>query len=119
MTAFTLIDLFEQMAGAGASDLHLCAGSPPVFRVRGELERVEAPPISADEMRDLVYRITTLDQQKTLEVERELDFSYALANKWRFRLNAFYDRDAVACACSPRAGDDPDARGHSHARDRP
>ena len=98
MAAFTLVDLFERMAAAGASDLHLCAGSPPVLRVRGELERLDLPEVSAEEMRALVYRITTLDQQKELEVERELDFSYALADKWRFRLNASYDRDSVACA---------------------
>ena len=35
MRPFTLIDLFEQMAEVGASDLHLCVGSPPVLRVRG------------------------------------------------------------------------------------
>jgi twitching motility protein PilT len=98
VTEFTLVDLFERMAGAGASDLHLCSGSPPVLRVRGELERLELPPITAEEMRALVYRITTLEQQKTLEVERELDFSYALADTWRFRLNVFYDRDSVAAA---------------------
>jgi Tfp pilus assembly pilus retraction ATPase PilT len=39
VAALTLIDLFEQMATAGAADLHLCAGSPPVLRVRGELEQ--------------------------------------------------------------------------------
>jgi twitching motility protein PilT len=98
VTEFTLIDLFEQMAAAGASDLHLCAGSPPVLRVRGELERMELPSISAEEMRALLYRITTLEQQKNLEVERELDFSYAIADQWRFRVNAFYDRDVVAAA---------------------
>jgi twitching motility protein PilT len=49
-------------------------------------------------MRALVYRITTLEQQKDLEVERELDFSYALGDQWRFRVNAFYDRDSVAAA---------------------
>jgi twitching motility protein PilT len=98
VTTFTLIDLFEQMAAAGASDLHLCAGSPPILRVRGDLERMEHPPITAEEMRNLVYRITTLEQQKELEVERELDFSYALGDAWRFRLNAFYDRDSVAAA---------------------
>jgi twitching motility protein PilT len=93
-----LIDLFEQMAAAGASDLHVCAGSPPVIRVRGELDRLDMPPYSAEEMRALVYRITTLQQQKELEVERELDFSYALGDQYRFRINAFYDRDSVAAA---------------------
>ena len=98
MTPYSFVDLFEQMAAAGASDLHLCAGSPPVMRVRGELARIDAPALTADEMRHLVYRVTTLEQQKELEVERELDFSYALAAKWRFRVNAFYDREAVAAA---------------------
>ena len=95
---FTLVDLFERMARAGASDLHLCSGSPPVLRIRGELERVDLPAISAEEMRALLYRITTLEQQKELEVERELDFSYALGDDWRFRINAFYDRATVAAA---------------------
>jgi twitching motility protein PilT len=96
--AYSLIDLFERMAADGASDLHLCAGSPPVLRIRGELKRLNAPAISADDMRTLVYKITTQEQQKHFEIERELDFSYALGDKWRFRVNAFFDRDAVAAA---------------------
>ena len=67
--AFTLVDLFERMAAAGASDLHLCAGSPPVLRVRGELERLDLPVLTADEMRALVYRITTLDQPRAATTE--------------------------------------------------
>jgi twitching motility protein PilT len=98
VSEFTLVDLFERMAIVGASDLHVCAGSPPVVRIRGELERLDLPAISSEEMRALVYRITTLQQQKELEVERELDFSYALGDEVRFRLNVFYDRDAVAAA---------------------
>jgi twitching motility protein PilT len=98
VTPYSFVDLFEQMAAAGASDLHLCAGSPPVMRVRGELARIDAPALTADEMRHLVYRVTTLEQQKELEVERELDFSYSLADRWRFRVNAFFDREAVAAA---------------------
>ncbi|HEX7525043.1 MAG TPA: hypothetical protein VF327_01985, partial [Gaiellaceae bacterium] len=98
MRSFTLVDLFEQMAATGASDLHLCADSPPVFRVRGELQRLPQPPIDAGDLRELIYTITTLAQQQTLEVERELDFSYALGGKWRFRVNVFFDRDSVAAA---------------------
>ena len=95
---YTLLDLFERMAASGASDLHLCAGTPPVLRIRGVLGRLDLPTLDAEQMRNLVYRLTTLEQQKTLEIERELDFSYAYGDKWRFRLNAFYDRDSVAAA---------------------
>ena len=98
MASFTLIELFEQMAEAGASDLHLCAGSPPVLRVRGDLIPLDQPDLDAGDLRTLIYTITTLAQQQTLEVERELDFSYALGAKWRFRVNVFFDRDAVAAA---------------------
>ena len=95
---YTLLDLFERMAASGASDLHLCPGTPPVLRIRGVLGRLDLPTLDAEQMRNLVYKLTTLEQQKTLEVERELDFSYAYGDKWRFRVNAFYDRDAVAAA---------------------
>jgi twitching motility protein PilT len=98
VTSHTLIELFEEMAAAGASDLHLCVGAPPVLRVRGEMQRLEAPRLDAADMRSLIYTVTTLEQQKVLEVERELDFSYALADTWRFRVNVFYDRDSVAAA---------------------
>jgi twitching motility protein PilT len=91
------VELFERMAAAGASDLHLCVGSSPTMRVRGELKRLDVPPLDRDEMRNLVYAITTLEQQKDLEIERELDFAYALGAR-RFRINAFYDRDNVAAA---------------------
>ena len=93
-----LVDLFERMASEGASDLHLCAGSPPVLRRRGELIRVEGPPLDAADLRELVYTVTTLEQQKRLEVERELDFSFAIPGASRFRVNVFYDRDAIAAA---------------------
>src|SRR5438270_2552851 len=95
---YTLLDLFERMAASGASDLHLCAGTPPVLRIRGVLGRLDLRTRDAEQMRTVVYRLTTLEQQKTLEVERELDFSYALADKWRCRVNAFFDRDSVAAA---------------------
>ena len=98
MGSLTLIELFEQMAAAGASDLHLCAGSPPVMRIRGDLIPLDQPVLESRELTTLIYKITTQAQQQTLEVERELDFSYDLGGKWRFRVNVFYDRDAVATA---------------------
>jgi twitching motility protein PilT len=98
MGSLRLTELFERMAKAGASDLHLCAGSPPVLRVRGELERLEGVALDAGDLRELVYMATTLEQQKRLEVDRELDFSYATPSGLRYRVNVFYDRDAVAAA---------------------
>lgn len=95
---YTLLDLLDRMIDAGASDLHLCAGSAPTLRIRGELVRVDLPPLTSEDTLDLLYRLTTTKQQQTLEEERELDFSFALPGSCRFRFNAFFDRDSVAAA---------------------
>ena len=97
----SLRELFERALAAEASDIHLSAGSPPMLRVNGELTPAGDETLAPEEVRILVYSVTTLAQQKTLEVERELDFSYALDPNTRMRVNAFYDRGAVAAAIRP------------------
>src|SRR6266513_4373071 len=42
-----------EMARRGASDLHVIAGSPPVFRVGGLLARAEAAPLAGDEAQSI------------------------------------------------------------------
>ena len=92
-------DLLEQMAGLGASDLHITVGSPPAFRVRGHITRAEGfEPLTDDESRTLLYRILTSEQQKNFELKRQLDFAYSLPGVARFRVNVFYQREAVGAA---------------------
>src|SRR5260370_13232254 len=92
-------DLLEQMVGLGASDLHVTVGSPPAFRVRGEIARAEGfEPLTTDDSRALLYRILTSEQQKNFELKRQLDFAYALPGVARFRVNVFYQREAVGAA---------------------
>jgi twitching motility protein PilT len=92
-------DLLEQMVGLGASDLHIAVGSPPAFRVRGEIVRAEGfEPLTTDDSRSLLYRILTSEQQKNFELKRQLDFAYALPGVARFRVNVFYQREAVGAA---------------------
>jgi twitching motility protein PilT len=82
-----------------ASDLHLAVGSPPVMRVNGRLERIpDAAKLTPDETRDLIYGILSTEQQKQLEVKRQLDFSYAVPGLARFRVNAYFQRSSVGAA---------------------
>src|SRR5215211_4207477 len=82
-----------------ASDLHLTAGSPPVIRVRGDLERIpDVPEMTPESTREMVYRIVSTEQQKVLETKRQLDFSYTLPGLARFRVNAYFQRSAVGAA---------------------
>jgi twitching motility protein PilT len=96
---FSIDTLLERVAAEDASDLHVTAGSPPVFRMRGRLEPLadfEAFP--PEETRDLLYRILSTEQQKRLEIDRQLDFSYSVPGVARFRVNVYYQRDSLAAA---------------------
>jgi twitching motility protein PilT len=99
-TAHLSIDtLLERVVELGASDLHVTAGSKPAVRLHGHLELLEDHrELSPDETRELVYRITTTEQQKQLEINRQLDFAYGLRGLSRFRVNAFYQRESLAAA---------------------
>jgi twitching motility protein PilT len=71
----------------------------PVVRRRGHIEPLrEFPELDADLMRQLIYRITTTDQQKHLELGRQLDFAYGIRGLARFRVNAYYQRGSLAAA---------------------
>ncbi len=100
MTEVHSIDeLLSGMHELGASDLHVAAGSPPLVRVHGELHPLEdVPPLEADDTQQLLYRILSTEQQKRLEIERQIDMSYAISGVARFRVNVFFQRDAIGAA---------------------
>src|SRR5436309_1202483 len=100
MPELTSIDgLLEQMVSLGASDLHVTVGSPPAFRVRGHIARAEGyEPFTADDTRALLYRVLSSEQQKNFELKRQLDFAYSMPGLARFRVNVYYQREAVGAA---------------------
>jgi twitching motility protein PilT len=96
---FSIDTLLEQMVAHNASDLHLTVGSHPALRVRGQLERLEGfPVLTADATRQLLYRIISTEQQKRLEIDRQLDLSYAIPGLARFRVNIYSQRESLAGA---------------------
>jgi twitching motility protein PilT len=91
--------LLERVVELNASDLHLTAGSKPAIRLHGHIELLQDfPELDPDLTRQLIYRITTTEQQKRLEIDRQLDFAYGLRGLARFRVNAYYQREAIAGA---------------------
>jgi len=92
-------ELLANIEALRASDLHLSAGSAPLVRVNGVLGPLEdAPELTAEEAQQLLYRILSTEQQKRLEVERQIDLSYAISGVGRFRVNVFFQRGAVGAA---------------------
>src|SRR5882762_3701723 len=92
-------ELLEHMVARNASDLHVTVGTPPVIRVRGEVERVEEyAPLTPEETQELLYRILSSEQQKNLEIKRQLDFSHSIPGLARFRVNVFFQRETLGAA---------------------
>jgi twitching motility protein PilT len=92
-------DLLERMVARGASDLHVTTGSEPAIRVNGRLERLsDVPRLSHDDSQRLLYRILSTEQQKQLEVKRQLDLSYSIPGLARFRVNVYFQRESLGAA---------------------
>ena len=72
----TLTELLAVAAEMQGSDLHLTAGQPPLVRVFGDLQRLDAYSVlcSAD-IEQMVRRHLTDRQQQQFESTSELDFS--------------------------------------------
>lgn len=83
-------EYLKALVERGGSDLHLKVGRPPLMRIKGELIPTEYPPISKDNIKELLLPMLTDIQIKKLENERELDFSYFVEGIARFRGNIFH-----------------------------
>jgi twitching motility protein PilT len=98
-TTYTIDDLLETMVALGASDLHVTVGSHPVIRLNGSLERLDNfPRLSADDTQRLLYRILSTEQQKHLEINRQIDVSYSIPGLARFRVNVYFQRESLGAA---------------------
>lgn len=94
------MDITELLAFSvknNASDLHLSAGLPPMIRADGELRRVNVPELDEKAITGLIYDIMNDKNRKAFEEFLECDFSFAVPNLARFRVNAFnQDRGPAA-----------------------
>ncbi len=80
----------------GASDLHLSSGEPPMIRIHGDMTRIKMPELPEREVQTMVYDIMNDTQRKLFEEHLELDFSFALGDIARFRVNCFKQNRGMA-----------------------
>jgi twitching motility protein PilT len=95
---FDFADVLIEVMELGASDLHLTAGSPPMIRKRGQLQALDYPPLTPQVTRETIYSFLTNDQRKKLENDLQVDLSYSIPGRARFRVNAYFQRASLAAA---------------------
>src|SRR3954465_2414233 len=92
---FDFADVLLETIDLGASDLHLTAGSPPMVRIRGRMRPLDYAPMTPQLCREVVYSFLNNDQRKKLEEDWQIDLSYSVPGKARFRVNAFFQRASI------------------------
>src|SRR5881275_1608526 len=96
---YSIDALLERMVARNASDLHITVGTPPAMRVHGALERYEdTPELTPEDTHQMLYRVLSTEQQKQLEINRQIDFAHSIPGLARFRVNVYWQREALGGA---------------------
>jgi twitching motility protein PilT len=91
-----LNDILKIALKGGASDIHLKAGLPPMFRVDGALVPLKnGERLQPDEITKMAFGIMNAIQKQRFEETREVDLAYGIAGLGRFRVNVFQQRGSL------------------------
>lgn len=89
--------LLEFAVNNKASDMHLSAGLPPMYRVDGDLHIFEHPVAEQNDVIKMIDSIMNDMQRNEYKQHLETDFSFQLKDTARFRVNVYtQDRGAAA-----------------------
>src|SRR5579862_2876663 len=91
-------ELLHIIVDRNCSDLHISVSSEPVIREDGALKRLNFTKFDPQDTQRLMYEIITDENINRFETTLELDFSYALPRRARFRVNMYRDRGAISAA---------------------
>ena len=95
-TGIELNEILQVAMKAGASDIHIKAGLPPIFRIDGQLYPYkEAPRLSPDVVNKMAFGIMTKAQQEKFKEAGEIDLAYGVPGLGRFRVNIFQQRGTI------------------------
>ncbi len=91
-----LNDILTVAIKGGASDIHLKAGLPPMFRVDGSLVPLkDAKRLSPEDIGRMAVSIMNNFQKEKFKEENEIDLAYGVPGLGRFRVNVFMQRGTV------------------------
>lgn len=97
-TKVQMLSLLQEMVQRGATDLHISAGAPPMFRIDGVLVPSSYPPVTPEQAQALAYSVMRDEHKKKFEEEWECDFSFGISGLSRFRANVYKQRGTVSIA---------------------
>lgn len=81
-----------------ASDIHITAGVPPIFRINGDLKRYGKDILKPPVIEEIAKAIVPEEMWDRFKEKGELDFSYGISGVSRFRVNIYMQRGCPAIA---------------------
>lgn len=80
----------------GASDVHLKAGLPPIFRIKGDLRTVkDVPALTREAIANFAVHVMNDKQRADFEEHLDIDLAYGTPDGVRYRVNLFQQRGSV------------------------
>lgn len=95
---FNINLLIEEMMERDGSDIHIRAGAPPFMRIDGDLIALDMPPLSSDDMREVIIQLGGQAELDRLDAEKEISFQYHLAGVCYLRCSGYVKMGAPALA---------------------
>lgn len=90
-------EVLERAVSAGASDVHLKVGSPPIARIDGELRRLEGfEPLRPADTQGYAEGMFTPKAATDFKEGGTADFAYGRHEIGRFRVSAFRQRGSLS-----------------------
>ncbi len=93
-----LDDILQEAVDRHASDVHITAGRPVIFRIDGDLRQMDDNKLAPEEIEDIVVPLFADNDRLVENMEKygEIDFAYSLHGRGRFRVNVFKQRGTIA-----------------------
>jgi twitching motility protein PilU len=92
----SVLDLLRVMEEQRASDIYLKAGSPPMYRIDGEVRPGAHPPLTAADVDRLAAQLMNGRDQERFTAEQSVDLAYSARDVGRFRVNIYRQRGTIA-----------------------
>jgi twitching motility protein PilT len=97
VSVLDLLGYFEEQGAMRVSDLHIKVGTPPTYRVDGDLVKVKGPAITPETAQRLIYPILSDETLHKFENQYSVDCSYRIGSL-HFRVSVFRENDGISAA---------------------
>jgi twitching motility protein PilT len=97
LSIIDMLDYFEKKGAMRVSDLHIKVGSPPAYRIDGDLVKLKGPPVTPETAGQLIYPLLSDDNLDKFRSTYSVDSSYRYG-RLQFRINVFQENDGICAA---------------------